>query len=70
MLRYKILNKLFGWDYITISGWNSGFCRIYKSPDGVPYVTYPPYKAEKLLETDKIIFITCRKEKYFPNEKT
>lgn len=64
---YKILNKLFGWDYIY---WQNtcaqGIARVYKSPDGIVY--YYRYKTTKLIDKitnqKQVIWLTCKPEKY------
>lgn len=69
MMLYKLLNKLFGWDYIL---WEStcdrGIVRILKDKTGVFY--YWRYKniksAAKINKpSDVKLWLTCSPEKYF-----
>lgn len=64
---YKLLNKLFGWDYIH---WENnadrGVARVHQSPDGT--VWYWRYKITKCLDvipgTNKVVWLTCEPTKY------
>jgi len=66
---YKLLNKLFGWDYI---GWSnsaaSGVARVHV--DGMRRVWYWRYKGTKvvdiIVDPTKVIWLTCSPNKYFP----
>ena len=74
---YKLLNKLFGWDYIYWQNSASqGIARVHTSLDGT--VFYWRYKSIKLadilynpntnyleLYPAKIIWLTCKQEKYY-----
>ena len=69
---YKILHKLFGWDYIY---WDNiadtGIARIHVDAENKPF--YWRYKSTKVLDnvdgTDsKIRWLTCPRSKYFPNK--
>jgi len=64
---YKLLNKLFGWDYIYWQNTcDQGVSRVHKSPDGT--VWYWQYKTTKLIKTipdyHKVIWLTCDPSKY------
>lgn len=64
---YKILNKLFGWDYIYWENCaDQGTARVYKSPDGIIY--YYRYKStgliDKITSQKDVIWLTCKAEKY------
>lgn len=66
---YKLLNKLFGWDYIQWE--NSADARIARvHVDGMGRVWYWQYKsikAVKIIEDPaKVIWLTCSPNKYFP----
>lgn len=64
---YKLLHRLFGWDYIA---WRNtadqGVARVHVSADGV--VFYWQYKTTKVLarikRTDQVLWLTCKPEKY------
>ena len=66
---YKLLNKLFGWDYI---GWSNpadqGVARVHV--DGMRRVWYWQYKSIKAVniieDPEKVIWLTCSPNKYFP----
>lgn len=68
---YKIWNKLFGWEYIQ---WEntaaSGISRLRILPDGT--VVYRRYstiqKFTVLSKNDNVLWLTCLKEKYFPEK--
>lgn len=65
---YKLLNKIFGWDYIywrnTCDG---GISRVFITPDGK--VSYWRYKITNILDEikkpDDVIWLTCNPNKYF-----
>jgi hypothetical protein len=64
---YKLLNTLFGWDYIA---WRNsaaqGIARVYKLPDGTTF--YWRYKCTKVLDViltpGQVIWLTCDSTKY------
>ena len=64
---WKILNYLFGWDYIT---WkhsaNQGIARVEKDKNGnIFYWRYKTTKlADPILEAENHLWLTCRPEKY------
>ena len=65
---YKVLNKLFGWNYIYwYNSADQGIARVFVSRDGKVY--YWRYKSTKLMDivTDPkdVVWLTCRPEKYF-----
>ena len=64
---YKILNKLFGWDYVAWSNsCDNGIARVYKSLDNK--VWYFRYKNTKLIDLiknqDQVVWLTCKPSKY------
>ena len=68
---YKILNLIFGWDYI-VKGRGYGIARIHNNP----YEKYPYYWESLTIDeicsiTDKnqVHWLTCEPEKYLPKEK-
>jgi hypothetical protein len=68
---YKILNKLFGWDYVFWrNSVDSGIARIRKAPDGK--VWYWRYWSIDLMdivaEPKQVTWLTCLPEKYLTKE--
>ena len=66
---YKLLNKLFGWDYIQWSNSAAdGVARVHV--DGMRRVWYWQYKSIKatniIEDPAKVIWLTCSPNKYFP----
>jgi len=66
---YKLLNKLFGWDYIQWENFASrGVARVHV--DGMRRVWYWRYKgikaADIIEDPAKVIWLTCSPNKYFP----
>lgn len=66
---YKILNKLFGWDYIYWKSFASqGIARVHTSPIGK--VWYFRYKNIEIIDTidtpDQVLWLTCNPDKYLP----
>lgn len=71
-MKYKILNKLFGWDYISWSNTaDNGIARVHKDYEGNAY--FFRYKITKLIDyiedysnnrARRIIWLTCSPEKY------
>ena len=66
---YKLLNKLFGWDYIQWKNSDSqGVARVHV--DGMRRVWYWRYKGTKvvdiIVDPTKVIWLTCSPKKYFP----
>ena len=66
---YKLLNKLFGWDYIQWSNSAAqGVARVHV--DGMRRVWYWRYKGTKVVDIiedpAKVIWLTCSPNKYFP----
>lgn len=64
---YKLLNKIFGWDYIYWANTaDSGVSRVYKNADGVAY--YYRYRSIALIDIiyskTQVIFLTCSSSKY------
>lgn len=68
---YRILNTLFGWDYIQ---WRNsadyGVARVLVDGDGNPF--YFRYKLTKCIDTIKnkedVIWLTCPSMKYLKGE--
>lgn len=69
---YKLLNKLFGWDYVHWANFaDQGIARLHVSPDGK--VWFWRYKSTKVIDIlpvrfATVIFLTCRSEKYLPED--
>lgn len=66
---YKILNKLFGWDYITWSNSAAdGVARIHV--DGAGKVYYWRYRvtkvADPIVSAEDHFWLTCSPTKYLP----
>ena len=71
-MMYKILNKLFGWNYVSWkNSCDSGIARVYV--DGAGQVYYWRYKCTKVLDTirepGQVKWLTCRPSIYFENFK-
>lgn len=70
-MMYKLLNKLFGWDYIQWKNTvDSGIARIHVDGNGIPY--YWRYKITDVADRPddpftRIIWLTCNKNKYLPD---
>lgn len=71
---YKLLNKLFGWDYLY---WQNsaaqGVSRVRVSPDGYVYfIRYKNYKLYDIIGHPNcprtILYLTCSAEKYEPSK--
>lgn len=65
---YKLLNIIFGWDYIYWkNSADQGVARVYKNKDGIIY--YCRYRITSLIDVikdpDQVIWLTCSKKKYF-----
>lgn len=65
---YKLLHKLFGWDYIQWdNSVDSGISRIHIDGDGIPY--YWRYKVNSVADRlnvpfVRIIWLTCPRSRY------
>ena len=69
---YRILNKLFGWDYVYwTNSWDHGIARIHTTPDGMTW--YWRYKITSLIDVivqpSDVMWLTCKASKYFPQAK-
>lgn len=70
---YKLLHKLFGWDYIAWqNSADNGIARVRTGGDGTSY--YFRYKVTQLIDLIKTpesvkVWLTCPSSKYFPKEK-
>lgn len=67
MIKYTILNKLFGWDYVAWkNNADSGIARVRN--DGIGRTYYIRYKITKVIDIvsdpEKVIWLTCKPEKY------
>lgn len=65
---YKILNYLFGWDYIFWrNSCDQGVARVRKAPDDKVY--YYRYRITSLIDvierSSEVIWLTCKSDKYF-----
>lgn len=64
---YKILNCLFGWDYVyweSKSGILSCITRMRKNEDNQCYINCF-YRVRKITSPNEVIFLTCKSSKYF-----
>lgn len=66
---YKLLHKLFGWDYVAWQNSASqGIARVHVSADGI--VWYWRYKStqlpDQILRPQQVLWLTCHPAKYFP----
>lgn len=64
---YKLLNKLFGWDYIYWQNIaDSGIAKVYTDSNGNPY--YYRYRTtcliDKIISHDQVMWLTCSSGKY------
>jgi len=71
ILYCKLMNWLFGWDYISIKyAERSDFTRIVIFPDGVARVKFAeiicPLEVVVTMKDRFPAFVTCKPEKYFP----
>ena len=67
----KLLNYLFGWDYIYWANWaDHGISRVLRDAEGNPY--YYRYKATKVIDkiiiARQVIWLTCLPSKYMKGE--
>jgi hypothetical protein len=70
---YKILNFLFGWDYIYWSNsCDQGIARVFISKD--KRVCYFRYKGTSLIDVitrkEQVIWLTCKPERFFTDNWT
>lgn len=64
---YKLLNFLFGWDYVYWSNMvDEGIARVHVAGDGTVY--YYRYKSitiiDKITNKNQVIWLTCTEDKY------
>lgn len=64
---YKLLNFLFGWDYIYWSNMiDGGIARVHIAGDGTVY--YYRYKnincIDRITKKDQVMWLTCTEDKY------
>lgn len=69
---YKLLNKIFGWDYISWQNTcDDGIARVFKTKCGK--VVYLRYKHTKVLDIiknkDQVLWLKCEPEKYLKESK-
>ena len=67
---YKVLNWLFGWDYIQWKNFaDTGISRVFI--DGGGRVVYWRYRViqvmDKIGDPKEVFWLTCKPEKYFNN---
>jgi len=67
---YKLLHKLFGWDYVYWkNSADNGIARVHKAQEGVVY--YYRYKStqliDKVLKKEQVVWLTCPASKYLEN---
>jgi len=67
MGKYKILNRLFGWDYVYWKNLvDQGVARVIVLPSGE--LAYWRYKNSEILDVikspDQVIWLTCTPDKY------
>lgn len=68
MFWVKVLNYLFGWDYVVWSNFaDRGIARVCTDFEGRPF--YWRYKntqlADKIETKEQVIWLTCSPQKYF-----
>ncbi len=71
---YKLLNKLFGWDYVHWrNSADSGIARVRTTPGGAVY--YWRYKATRVMDVlphpsiTRITWLTCAQSKYITEDE-
>lgn len=69
---YKLLHKLFGWDYIAwVNTADNGIARVFNTPDGC--TVYFRYRVTKVIDVihraDQVIWLTCEPSKYLRGAK-
>lgn len=64
---YKILHKLFGFDYIAVNNYPQGYkiLRLQVTANNYPYYLGANGNIVLIVESEKYIWLTCRPEKYF-----
>jgi hypothetical protein len=69
---YKLLNWLFGWDYVHWNGlFSSGISRVFLAKDGkVVYwkFGFPINNLEIIGEPSDVVWLTCKPDKYFKEQ--
>lgn len=63
---YKILHKIFGWDYIYWrNSADKGIARVHLIDDGVFYWRYKNIKVlDEIIDIDQVVWLTCSSERY------
>lgn len=69
-MKYKLLNFIFGWDYIQWRNMvDNGIARVMKLPDG--RVVYWRYKItnvmDEIISPNQVFWLTCKPSKYLNN---
>lgn len=66
---YKLLNRLFGWDYITWkNSADQGIARVFIRSTGVYYWRYKNIKIlDEITDVNQVIWLTCDGDKCLPN---
>lgn len=64
---YKLLHKLFGWDYIQFSSHGGGVSRVQVDEMNRPWYWRWRFEgtAEIIRKPEDVIWLTCSPEKYF-----
>lgn len=66
---YNVFNYLFGWDYVAWKiGCVQGVSRVFTLPDGKVYYRYVWFN--EVTPTSRVIWLTCKPEKYFKKDDT
>jgi hypothetical protein len=67
---YKFYNWLFRWDYVhwTCVRGREGISKVYVSGEGEPYITISDTNIIKVDKNTKLIWLTCKREKYLGEE--
>ena len=67
-IMYRLLNKLFGWDYVYEAAYHSrGIYRVFVFPDGtVGYWAYQTmtHRLVIIRKPDDVTWLTCKPSKY------
>ena len=70
---WKILHKLFGWDYINIrypyASISDRIARVYVDGEGNPYYWFHSTATKISDELNWITWLTCHPGKYFHSDK-
>lgn len=62
---YKLLNKLFGWDYVRWQNYSDAcVTRVRLDAWGRPYCIYGNFVTIRITDSNKFTWLTCKPEKY------